>query len=105
MSFSAKCPKCGCSLVGAKIKHQGEAPWKQVNESMIRSGMLTGRIPPPPGCNLFYIVTVACPACQLRQADILMVNSSDPATSAEYKAKVARYKASTALTPEMLTVT
>jgi hypothetical protein len=103
MSFPAHCPKCGSSLVGAKIKHQGIATWEGINDSLIRSGMLTERIPPPPGCNLFYTVTVACPACRFRQADILMANSSDPATSADYKAKVARYKASTKLTPELLT--
>jgi hypothetical protein len=34
-----------------------------------------------------------------------MADSSDPITSADYKAKVARYKASKNLTAEMLTVT
>jgi hypothetical protein len=105
MSIPAKCPKCGCSLVGAKIKHQGKATWKEINDSMIRSGMLTGRILPPPGCNLFYTVTVACPACRFRLADILMANSNDPARFAEYRAKASRYKASTALSSEMLTAT
>jgi hypothetical protein len=104
MSFPAKCPKCGCSLVGVKIKQQGKATWSAVNDLIIRSGMVKGRIAPPPGCNLFYIVTAFCQRCKTRQADILMADSSDPVTSAEYKVKVARYKASTTLTAEMLAV-
>jgi hypothetical protein len=105
MSFSAKCPKCGCSLVGVKIKHQGTATWRAINDTMIRSDMLTGHVPPPPGRNLFYIVTTICQRCKFRQADILMADSSDPISSADYKAKVARYKASKNLTAEMLTAT
>jgi len=105
MSFPAKCPKCGCSLVGAKIKHQATTTWRTVNDQMIRSGMLTGHVLPPPGRNLFYTVTAVCLRCKSRLGDILMADSSDPITSADYKAKVARYKASKNLTAEMLTAT
>src|SRR5262249_19093097 len=79
--------------------------WTAINDLMIRSGMLTGHVPPPPGRNLFYIVTAICQRCRFRQADILMADSSDPITSSDYKAKVARYKASKNLTAEMLTAT
>jgi hypothetical protein len=97
------CPKCGRSLVGARIEHQGKTTWAEMNENLMRSGMLTGRIPPPPGKDLFYALTIVCPGCKRRLADLLVADSSDPHECGEFRLKVARYASHSALTAEMLT--
>lgn len=103
MSFPSDCPRCRSSLVGAEIHLKKQTTWPEINEMLIRSGMVMGHIPAPPGHDLFYAVIAACPRCNARLSDFLIADSSVPSQAIVYHAKSEKYESSKVLTPEMLT--